>query len=396
MDGELLTVLVASVALLVRVGLGWYAAGLSRSKNAAGAVLRNAIDLAVAALAFWAVGAAILSGDAGHLFLARSGFASTTTFVYLVLILIGTAPVAGAIMERAKFFPMLAIPALLGGIIIPICARWAWTDAGWLRRMNFFDVGGATVLHVAGGVAAAVAAILVGPRSGKYNRDGSANFIPGHSVPMASVGAMLMLAGWLPYMLAASRLNGGFERCAINVLLSGAAGLLLAAITSNARYGKVDVMLTYSGLLGGLVAVTASAGLVNPIAAVIMGAVAGIITPIATVALDLKFRIDDPAGGVAIHALNGAWSAVALGVFFPAATWAEKFSFLGVQVLGVVVVAAITLVATTLVLIALKKTIGLRLSEDAEYDGTDLAENDLNAYPDFQQTMIKSYHMREA
>src|SRR4051812_46264230 len=156
MDGELLTALVASIALLVRVGLGWYAAGLSRSKNAAGAVLRNAIDFAVAALAFWAIGAAIFSGDAGHLFLARSGFASTTTFVQLVLILIGTAPVAGAIMERAKFFPMLAIPALLGGIIIPLCGRWVWADGGWLRRMNFFDVGGASVLHVPGGVAAAV------------------------------------------------------------------------------------------------------------------------------------------------------------------------------------------------------------------------------------------------
>src|SRR5690242_18766383 len=127
MDGELLTVLVASVALLVRVGLGWYAAGLSRSKNAAGAVLRNAIDFAVAALAFWAVGAAIFNGSVSQLFLARSGPGSATTFVQFVLILIGTAPVAGAIMERAKLFPMLAIPALLGGIVIPLCARWAWT-----------------------------------------------------------------------------------------------------------------------------------------------------------------------------------------------------------------------------------------------------------------------------
>src|SRR5215207_3979273 len=207
MDGSglhLLIVVFACAALLIRVGMGWYAAGQSRSKNAAGAALRNATDMAVAALAFWAVGAAIMNRDVGLVFDAKATAASQQ-FAQLVLVLIATAPVVGAIAERSKFFPALAAPALLAAVIVPLAARWAWNN-GWLQRMGFIDVAGASVIHVAGGLCAAAGAVLVGARNGKYNRDGSSNFIPGHSAPMASVGVMLTLAGWAPYVLAATLL----------------------------------------------------------------------------------------------------------------------------------------------------------------------------------------------
>jgi Amt family ammonium transporter len=393
--GDLTISMLACAALLIRVGFGWYAAGLSRSKNAAGAVFRNVADLSIAALVFWAVGAAVLNKSTGLLFDAK-GSAGTSQLVQLVLVLIATAPVAGAAAERCRFFPMLAAPALLAGVVIPICGSWAWRG-GWLQRMGYFDVAGASVIHVAGGLCAAVAALMAGPRAGKYNRDGSSNLIPGHSVPMASVGVLLMLAAWAPYVMAAAAMNSSVTgRIAWNVLLAAAAGTLSAILISHARYGKPDIMLTYGGLLGALVAISGSGGAVSSIGAVVIGAVAGVLVPTATVMLDLVWKMDDPSGGVAIHVVGGAWGTLAVGLMGPARDVAEKLHQLGVQLLGLVVITAFSLSCCVALFAVLKKTVGLRLKEVAEFDGADLAEHDVNAYPDFQQTMIKSYHLREA
>ena len=381
-------------ALLIRVGMGWYAAGQSRSKNAAGAALRNATDMAVAALAFWAFGAAILNGDWALIFDAR-GHAGAAVFVQLVFVLIATAPVVGAVAERSRFFPSLVAPALLAGLIVPLAARWAWD--GWLRRLGFIDHGGSAAIHLTGGLCAAVAAVLIGPRTGKYNRDGSSNFIPGHSAPMASVGVTLMLAGWTPYLLAASALNATLApRAGMNALLAAAAGTLVAVVFTRAKYGKPEIMLAYAGLMGALVAVSAGGGAVSTVGAVVTGAVAGAIVPLATVQLDLVWKIDDPVGAIAVHALGGAWGTLAAGVFVPAGTIAGKFRDVGVQLLGLAVIGALTLALSLAVFAILKRVTTVRLSEGDEWDGVDLAEHDLNAYPDFQQTMIKSYHLREA
>src|SRR5207245_8678992 len=133
------------------------------------------------------------------------------------------------------------------GIVVPICGQWAW-NGGWLQRIGFFDAAGSAVLHVTGGAAALAAAIIAGPRSGKYNRDGSSNLIPGHSIPMASVGVLLMLAGWVPYMLAAGYEHGGLSRAAMNTVLSASAGTILAVIISNVRYGKPYAIRHYGAL----------------------------------------------------------------------------------------------------------------------------------------------------
>ena len=390
-----LIVVLACGALLIRVGMGWYSAGLARSKNAGATALRNVVDLAVAALAFWAIGAAILNRNAGMIFDAKSQFGGAT-FMQLVLVIIGTAPVVGATAERCRFFPLLVASALLGGIVIPLCGQWAWNDQGWLRRMEFFDAAGASVLHVAGGMFAAVGAIVAGPRAGKYNRDGSSNLIPGHNVPMVSVGVLIMLAAWTPYVLGASQLHGGFlPRAATNVLLSASAATVVAALISNVRYGKPDILLTYSGMLGGLVAISATGGAVSSIAAVAIGAVAGVLVPTATVMIDLIWKIDDPSGAVAIHAIGGAWGTIAYGIFAPALGVADKLRAIGVQALGLLVIALLACAFAAALFLLLRATVGLRVSEDAEFDGLDLAGHDLNAYPDFQQTMIKSYHLRE-
>jgi Amt family ammonium transporter len=191
-------------------------------------------------------------------------------------------------------------------------------------------------------------------------------------------------------------LNGGLMgRTAINVLLAGSAGTITAVVVSHIRYGKPDIMLTYGGLMGGLVGITAGAGLVGTWSAVLIGAVGGVIVPMATVTIDLRFRVDDPSGGVAVHLIGGAWGVIAAGLFVPRAhvdDWIKQF---GVHILGLIVVTLVASAFAVGLFIVLRKTIGLRLHDDAEYDGTDLAEHDVNAYPDFQQTMIKSYHLRE-
>jgi Amt family ammonium transporter len=394
-------------ALLVRVGLVWSTVGLARAKFAASTVVRSIAEIAIASLAFWAFGSAIQNGQWGQLFDAN-GRAGWTQFLQLALVLIATAPLVGALGERSRLLPVLLAPIVLGGLVVPLCARWAWGSmgdagvgtaarGGWLKEMGFFDAAGAAVLHVSGGLFAGVGAYLVGPRTGKYNRDGSSNLIPGHSVPMASLGVVLLFVGWLPYVLGATVLYGGFgAKTPMNVILAASSGALAAMLLGAGRYGKVDVMLTCSGLIGGLVAITGPAGALNSVSAVVIGMVAGLIVPIATVMLDLVWKIDDPAGGVAVNVVGGAWGILATAMFAPAGGMLDRLYHLGVQGLGLVVISAIAAGGAVTTFVILKKCFGLRLSDDAEYDGADLAEHDLNSYPDFQQTMIKSYHLREA
>jgi Amt family ammonium transporter len=373
--------------------MAWYATGLSRSKNAAGAVLRNVLDFGVATLAFWAVGAAIFGGNP-QLYFDHAGRANYTTFLHLVLVLFASAIPIGAGGERSKLFPLGVVSFLMAAAIVPLAAYLAWT--GFLARMGYLDEAGASVVHLTAGMSALAVAILVGPRTGKYNRDGSSNMIPGHSLPLVSVGVLIMLVAWVPYVMGAGALHSGAgAHAAINVLLAAAAGGLAALVSSIVRYGKPDVMLTYSGLLGSLVAVTGGANLMPTGGAVAIGVVAGAVVPWALVQIDLRFKVDDPIGAVAIHGIGGSIGTLAVA-FVAKLELSQRVRQLGVQALGVVVIALLSLAMTGLLLVVLKKTIGIRSREADEYDGLDLAEHDLNAYPDFQQTTIKSYHLREA
>lgn len=390
---ERFVILFGGLALLVRVGLAWYAIGLSRSKNAAGAVVRNVLDFCVATLAFWAVGAAIFAGDPA-LFFDHRGHANFTTFFHLVLVLFASSIPISAGGERSKLFPLGAVSFLVAAVIVPIAGYWAWT--GFLARFGYLDEAGAGVIHLAAGASALAVAMLVGPRSGKYNRDGSSNMIPGHSLPLASVGVLIVLIAWVPYVMGAGALHrGAGAHAAINVLLAAAAGGLASLISGVVRYGKPDVMLIHSGVLGALVAVTGGANLMPTGAAVAIGAIAGAIVPWAMVQIDLRLKVDDPTGAVAVHGVGGLIGTLAVALAAPM-DMNLRVRQLGVQALGVTVIMLLAFVATGALLLALKKTIGVRSKEADEFDGLDLAEHDSNAYPDFQQTTIKSYHLREA
>ena len=400
------------LTLLIPAGMTLHACGLSRSKNAASALLRNVIALAVAVLAFWAIGAAILFGSGSRVFgfsgglvgLVRidSSIFAASLFFHMALVLVAVTPLAPALGERARIVPVLLGVIVLAALVVPMCGYWTWAANppyrhGWLHRLGFIDPGGATAIQLTGGLFAAVGAMIVGARSNKYNTDGSANMIPGHSLPLASGGLLLAVVGWIAYLVGASILHrGSATQAAINTLLAASAATIVTYGMSRARYGKPDVLLTLGGLLAGLVSITAGAGVVNPIAAVAIGAIGGMLVLWASVAFDSTWRIDDPSGAVAAHVVGGVWGTLAVGLFAPQVNFADRMKQIGVQSLGVVAIAGVAVVVALVLFSLLKRTIGLRISEADEYDGIDLAEHDLNAYPDFQQTMIKSYHLREA
>jgi Amt family ammonium transporter len=382
-------------ALLIRAGYAATATALVRSKNSAGTVTRHLMDAAVATLAFWAIGWAIASSPWSVLGLrpgAMFGISRewSVPASAIAAILIGAGVLPGVLAERARFWPALIATAVTAALILPIADLWRH---GWLGRIGYRDTAGAGFLHLTAAVAAAVAARFVGPRTGKFNRDGSSTAIPGHSVPLAGVGAFLQLIGFVAFAGAASGEN--FPRAAGNILLAAAAGGLAAALLSQSRYYKPDCHLITTGVLGALVAICAGPDtLLNPFA-VLIGVAAGVLVPLAVLTIDLRLRIDDPTGGVAIHGVGAIVGLLLTPVFATGLTFVGRLKYLGGNLAAI---AALTILAASLAYATwtlLSRSTKLRASEADEFDGLDLAEHDIGAYPDFQQTMIKSYHLRE-
>jgi ammonium transporter, Amt family len=386
-------------ALLVRVAQSLLATGMMRSKNSAGMVMRLVVDLALVTLAFWLVGAAIYESAGFSLDWRLIGAAGPDVdaagfFFILVAMLTGTGSIAGVVGERSRFLPMCAVPLFLGGVLMPLALRWTLAG-GWLANQGFLDYAGAAAIHLTAAATALVAAIIVGPRSGKFNRDGSSNAIPGHSLPLASSGVLLMVAGWIPYLLGFGLSLDSPGLPAMNLLLAGSAGAITSLAIGQWRYFKPDIHLVFAGLLGALVAIVPVAHTQLSFMAVLIGALAGTIVPAAMLLLDLRWRIDDVTGGIAVHGGGALLGLLAAPLAAPI-TWSQCLKTFGAQLLGITAILALTGAAAWLVLAALHRTIGLRSKEADEFDGLDLAEHDINSYPDFQQTMIKSYHLREA
>jgi len=393
--------LLAAGVLLARVGLALQVSGLSRAKNAGGGVLRVLVETCVTTVAFWAVGSAILLKspearwllDADRLF-GRGQTSGASMAFYVSMILLGTGVMTGALVERSKFFVTMVGAALLAGLLIPMVGFWTWY--GVLAGRGLVDVGGAGAVHVCGAVVALVAGWFVGPRANKLNRDGSSNMIPGHSLPLAGVGTLLMLVAWIPYLAGASLLhNQPVDAVAINVLLAGSGGALAALAVGRWKYGKPDWVLTVSGLTCGLVSVSAGGGAIPGWSALLCGVIAGTLVPTVMNVIDLRLKIDDPTGLIAVHLAGGSWGLVAGALFYPV-PWEMRGKMLALAAVTLVMVVVLAGLVAGVVFGALHKSVGLRSKDADEFDGLDLAEHDLNAYPDFQQTMIKSYHLREA
>jgi Amt family ammonium transporter len=391
-----------ALVFLMHLGFTLLEAGLTRMKNAANICAKNLMNIAVGMLAFWAVGFAFMFGD-GNGFLGHAGWFLPVTgapdvfssldwtdisisakwFFQVVFAATAATIVSGAMAERTKFRGYVISVIALTAFIYPVVGHWAW-GGGWLSDLGFLDFAGSTVVHTVGGTAAFVGAAVVGPRIGKYPKSIRAAFIiPGHSIPLAIAGVLVLWFGWLGFNAGSTMAAVGvdFASIILTTNLAAAAGVIGALTALRVRKSRPDVGMLGNGALAGLVAITAGCAFVESWAAVLIGFIAGAIVVVSVALID-RIRVDDPVGAVSVHAVCGIWGTLAVGLFATGTGlfYGHGWSQLGIQAVGVVSVVAWTAFTCFVVFYAIKRTIGLRVSEDEEAQGLDIAEHAASGY----------------
>jgi ammonium transporter, Amt family len=414
-----LTLALVLLAPLAIAGFALISNGLGRSRSAAQSLLGSLLMLSVAAVVFAIVGAAFADGVSGpghffHLFrepwnwagtgpLALIGFAHASpqtqcalllkSFSVALMVLIPWS--SGA--DRWRLVAAATATALLAAIVFPFVAYWVW-GGGWLAQLGqnfslgrgFLDAGGAATIHVLGGLSALAIVWIVGPRRGKFPREGLSTAIPGHNAPFVLFGCALSLVGWLGWNLAGALLwlNVPFSElplAAVNTLLSAASALAATFFVTQVRFGKPDASLCANGWLAGLVTSSACASLLQPLEAVFAGAVAGILTPLLVEFLELAVSIDDPSGAISVHGASGLWGLFAAGLFAPG-----RGQFVA-QLIGIATLLGLVFPFLYLVFSLLNRFVPFRVDTDGERIGMDLHELGGGAYPEFVLHRDDSY-----
>ncbi len=410
---QLWVVLAAILVLFMQAGFAMLEIGLSRMKNAGAVAGKIIINMAISFLMFWAIGFsfAFASGNgfigSGGWFLDLTNFSDQFSslsysntppqaqfFFQVVFVAVSLAIVFGAMLDRTKFAAYILFGVAFTGFIYPTVAHWTW-GGGWLAKDGFLDFAGSSIVHLQGALAALAGAILLGPRIGKF-RNGKAVPIPGHSIPLAMLGVLILWVGWMGFN-PGSTLNAvanNFADIAVNTNLGAAAGVIGATIGALLMFKTLDVSQMGNGAIAGLVAITAPCAFVDPWAAVVIGLVAGLIVPPLVVLVD-KMKIDDPIGCLPVHGVAGIWGTLAIGLFATAERTTglglgkSEGLFLGgsasqlwVQFYGIAATVGFTLTASFLVFYAIKMTVGLRVSEEEELAGLDISEHGMFGYPE--------------
>ncbi|MEJ2097026.1 MAG: ammonium transporter [Deltaproteobacteria bacterium] len=390
------TLVAAALVFFMQAGFAMVEAGFTRAKNAINIMMKNLMDFSIGSLAFWAIGFGIMFGASATGWFGTSGFFLSDfkpdgdpwvlAFWMFQVVFAATAAtiVSGAMAERTKFSGYLIYSFFISGLIYPIFGSWAWgslfNGSGWLEGLGFIDFAGSTVVHSVGGWAALAGAVVLGPRLGKYGKDGSIKPILGHNMPLAALGVFILWLGWFGFNPGSTTAaNTDIAMIFVNTNLAAAAGCLLAMATSWIKFGKPEVGMSLNGALAGLVAITSPCATVSPLSSVIIGAVAGVLVVLSVLFFD-KIRIDDPVGAVSVHGVNGAWGTLAAGIFNLGGT---SIKIIGVQVLGIAACFLFVFPAAFLMFKLIEKTVGLRVSAEEELEGLDLSEHGGNAYPDF-------------
>jgi ammonium transporter, Amt family len=371
---DLMWVLICGILVFfMQAGFTLVETGFARSKNTGNIIMKNLMDFCIGSVAFWAIGYSLMYGDSISGFIGTPSwfFQSTkdmhSLFFQTVFAATAATIVSGAIAERTKFSTYLIFSLLMTLVIYPISGSWVWNAGGWLAKMGFTDFAGSTVVHSVGGWASLVAAAMVGPRIGKYNADGTANAIPGHSLMLGALGVFILWVGWFGFnpgsQLAISGDNA-FKVATIFITtnLAGASGALAAMFVTWAVYKKPDISMTLNGVLAGLV---------------------GVIAVVFSIEfIDKKLKIDDPVGAVSVHGVCGALGTLLVGVFATdgGLLYGGGFAKLGVQAIGVLSIGAWAMGASFIVIFILKKTMGIRVTKEEEIDGLDIHEHGSNCY----------------
>lgn len=417
-------VLIASALIyFMQAGFALCEAGLTRAKNTGNILMKNMMDFCIGTPCYWLVGFGLMFGSTAPIIgrldpLIRGTYDATNSVVpqtmplwcYVIFqtVFCATAAtiVSGSMAERTNFKAYCVYSAIISLLVYPIGGHWAW-GGGWLSTLGFHDFAGSAVVHNVGGVIACLGAAMLGPRIGKYDKNGKAKAIPGHNLTAAALGVFILWFCWFGF-------NGGSTAAmataddAINASnafmttnLAAAVATCVTMVFTWVRYGKPDVSMTLNGALAGLVAITAGCDCVSPVGAFFIGAVAGFLVVLSVEFFDNIAKIDDPVGAVSVHMANGIWGTIAVGLFSTGADGVGKGLFygggvsqLGVQVLGIIVIDAYVLVVMFIAFKIIDKTIGLRVPAQVEIDGLDIHEHGLaSAYSGFAIADITNMDM---
>ncbi|MXX28597.1 MAG: ammonium transporter [Gammaproteobacteria bacterium] len=392
------------LVMFMAPGFAMLEAGMVRAKNTSEILTKNVALFAIACIMYMICGYYIMYPGAGEgawlpilglgigeehtaeAVLASGGdtyySARSDYFFQVVFVATAMSIVSGAVAERMKLWAFLAFAVVMTGFIYPVQGFWKW-GGGALDALGFVDFAGSGVVHMCGATAALAGVLLLGPRSGKYGADGKVNALPGANMPLATLGMFILWFGWFGF-------NGGSElkvsnvdeanavaQVFVNTNIAACGGLVAALVLARALFGKADLTMALNGALAGLVSITASplAGSIE--LSLFVGAVGGVLVVFSITLLD-KLKIDDPVGAISVHGSAGIWGLLAACLTDPEAT-------LGAQLIGIVVIFTWTFITSLIVWYALKKAMGIRISEDEEYTGADLAETGIEAYPEFVQ-----------
>ncbi|WP_224490845.1 ammonium transporter [Robertkochia flava] len=385
-----------ALVFFMHLGFAFLEIGLTRKKNAINILFKNVFIITSGLLLYALMGFNLMyPGEfngflgfagfglqapvaGGTLDLAyNSGYTYWTDFLFQGMFAATAATiVSGAVAERMKLLPFMIFTIIYVGLVYPIAGSWKW-GGGFLDEMGFYDFAGSTLVHSVGGWAAIVAIALLGARIGKFRADGSLGAIPGHNIPLAMAGVIILWLGWFGF-------NGGSVLSAdpsatslvlVTTCLAAAAGGVCASMLSTFLYKNMDLTMFLNGILGGLVGITAGADVMSPGDAIAIGAIAGCIIVLGVSLID-RIRLDDPVGAVAVHLICGIWGTLAVGIFGAKAGWTQFLAQLG----GVATYALFCTGSAFIIIYSLKKTMGIRVSQQEELDGLDTHEHGMEAY----------------
>jgi Amt family ammonium transporter len=389
--------LCAALIFFMEAGFALLEAGFVRSKNAMSIIAKVIIDIAFGGIAFFIVGFGIAYGSSNGWFAIDFGIMDKDLglgltvsnnlfwFIQLGFAIAAISIVSGALAERMKLFSYAILVVFFCALVYPIVANWVWNPNGWLAIRGFNDFAGSAAVHAMGGFAALAAAIVLGPRIGKYSKDGKSNTIPGHNLPLASVGAFILWFGWFGFNPGSSLgAVGNWEligSVVVNTFLASASGGIATMIYTYFTYSKIDITMVINGVLAGLVSITAGCNVVGPTSAIIIGAIAGVLVDVAVVFFD-KIKVDDPVGAIAVHGVNGLFGTMAVGFFAieGGLFYGGGISLLVTQILGVITIALFSFTVTFIIMKFLKLTIGVRISSDDEEAGIDASSFGVQSY----------------
>lgn len=399
------TLVGAALVFFMQAGFAMVETGLTRAKNAGNIVMKNLMDFCIGTPIYWFIGFGIMFGGTGALIGGLDLFSMkstdyTTMIFQTVFCATSATIVSGAMAERTKFSSYCIYSALISLFVYPISGHWIW-GGGWLAQLGFHDFAGSTAVHMVGGVAAFVGAAILGPRIGKYDKNGKPNAILGHSMTLAALGVFILWFCWFGFNGCSTvALSGDGATNAARIFyttnLAAAMATVTVLIITWVRYKKPDVSMTLNGSLAGLVAITAGCDTVTPVGAALIGVIAGFAVVFGIEFVDQKLKVDDPVGAVGVHGICGCLGTILTGLFaYYDFGNGEKLGlfygggihFFGLQILGVVVVITWVAVTMTIIFNVLKHTIGLRASAVEEIEGLDIHEHGLaSAYADFALT----------